>query len=123
MTTQTSVLLKIDAIVELNAEELWSAVWGSGFESDPVTRNWLKQYTFVEGDWDRLGVVQIWTHEDGDLGTFTVDDLANALAIAVNGGYHHVPCGGRISTDLDEIDSCVADLLLQLMVYGEERYA
>jgi hypothetical protein len=126
MTTTTTE--KVTVIVEIEADDLWSAVFGSAFESDPVSRAWLVDYSFVEGDWDKSGIVQI-TYRGGHFAEvesskmFNVQDLAAALSTAIARGYRHVPCGGKIDADFDNYDACVGDLLLQIMVYGEEVFA
>lgn len=114
---------KMNVTVDVDAEELWSAVFGSGFQFDEVTRSWMVRYHFIEGDWETPGIIKIWTVEDGYCGEFTIDQLLQALSIAISEGYNHVPCGGKIDTDFSNYDSCVADLLLQIMVYGKEIYA
>lgn len=127
--------------LEVNSDELWSAFWGSGFESDPVTRNWLMRAEYLDGTkWDKIGKVRLYyIPENGDeyderywgehykqyCSTLDVamEDIENALSLAIKEQYYHVPCGGRIDTNLDEWDSCVTALLLQLMVYGKEVWA
>lgn len=109
--------------------DLWGSVWGSGFESDPVTRNYLTKVEYLgEANWDTLGTVRLTyvsQHDDDVTETkdITVDDLAKALTLAITEGYQHSPCGGAITTDTDEWDACVADLLIQLALYGEEVWA
>ena len=50
---------KVSIKYELEDQELWSAMWGSGFESDPVTRNYLMSLDFIEGDWETVGMVKV----------------------------------------------------------------
>ena len=117
---------KVKIPVEVPAEELWSAVFGSGFESDPVSCEWLKGFRFIEGSWDVPGLVELWyINNEGSFqkSFYTAHDLAGALGVAMSKEYNHVPCGGRIGMDFSNYDSCVADLLLQVMVYGEEVFA
>ena len=126
MTTTTTEMVTVT--VEIEADDLWSAVFGSGFESDPVSLAWLVDYSFVEGDWDKSGIVKITYRnaEDEEVAeskTYNVQDLAAALSNAIARGYRHVPCGGKIDADFDNYDACVGELLLQIMVYGEEVFA
>jgi len=127
--------------LEIDSDEMWGALWGSGFESDPVSRNWLMTYEYIEGNWDKAGVTRVYyIPEDGDCDDpkywdedeykqhchtkdLTLADLERALSYAMKEGYNHVPCGGKIDTNTDNWDSCVADILLQIMVYGKEVYA
>lgn len=127
--------------LEVDSDEMWAMVWGSGFEGDPVTRNWLMMYEHIEGDWDKAGVTRIYyIPEDGDYEDpkywdedhykencaskdVTITELEQALSLAMQEGYRHVPCGGKIDTNVEDWDSCVADLLLQLVAYGKEVYA
>jgi hypothetical protein len=117
---------KVKIPIEVPAEELWGAVFGSGFESDPVSNEWLSGFRFIEGSWDIPGLVEIqYLDKEGNLqrNFYTAHDLASALGKAMSKNYNHVPCGGKIDTDFSNYDSCVADLLLQVMVYGEEVFA
>ena len=124
--TMKTTTYKVKIPVEVPAEELWSAVFGSGFESDPVSSEWLKGFRFIEGSWDVPGLVELWyINKEGSFqkSFYTAHDLASALGVAMSKEYNHVPCGGKIGMDFSNYDSCVADLLLQVMVYGEETFA
>lgn len=118
---------------EFKDVDLWSAFWGSGFESDPVTRNYLMSLDFIEGDWETLGVAEVdYVSEDDDTEgededkwltkRLNVEDITNALAIAMK-GYRHVPCGGDITPEFDNWDACISDIILQLALYGKEVWA
>lgn len=127
--------------IELDSEHLWASLWGSGFETDSVARNWLMTYEFLgSADWDCVGTARLWyipegaDEEDekfwGDdyqehcaFKDVTLEDIENALGKAMQEGYRHVPCGGNIDTDLDRWDACVGDILLQLIAYGKEVWA
>jgi hypothetical protein len=124
--TMKTTTYKVKVPIEVPAEELWGAVFGSGFESDPVSNEWLRGFRFIEGSWDVPGLVEIqYLDKEGNLkrNFYTAHDLAGALGVAMSKEYNHVPCGGKIGTDFSNYDSCVADLLLQVMVYGEEVFA
>jgi len=124
--TMKTTTYKVKIPIEVPAEELWSAVFGSGFESDPVSSEWLKGFRFIEGSWDVPGLVELWyINKEGSFqkSFYTAHDLAGALGVAMSKEYNHVPCGGKVGMDFSNYDSCVADLLLQVMVYGEEVFA
>ena len=124
--TMKTATYKVKIPIEVPAEELWSAVFGSGFESDPVSNEWLRGFRFIEGSWDIPGLVEIEyidKEEKVQRNFYTAHDLAGALGVAMSKEYNHVPCGGKIGMDFSNYDSCVADLLLQVMVYGEEVFA
>lgn len=119
---------------EISDLELWSSIWGSGFETDPVARNYLMSYEFISGTWENLGVVEIKYVDEHDPSEgedeskwltkwLTIEDLTNALQLAMSEGYRHVPCGGAIDTDTDRWDACVADIIIQLALYGKEVWA
>jgi len=119
---------------EVLDQELWSYMWGSGFESDPVTRNYLMSMEFIEGDWETIGTVEIgYVAEDDDTEgededkwltkRLNVEDITTALTKAMSEGYHHVPCGGKIGVDFDDWDACISDIILQLALYGKEVWA
>ena len=116
---------KVRITVEVPAEELWGAVFGSGFESDAVNDTWLRGVRFIQGTWDVPGLVEL-EYIDEDEKThkqfYSAHDLAGALSTAIAKGYGHAPCGGKIDMDFSNYDACVGDLLLQVMVYGELVY-
>ena len=126
--------------VQIEAEGLWSAFWGSGYEADPVTRNWLMNVEFLDGArWDKAGTARIWfvpedTEDETDFKystegyqshclnkDVTVAVIVETLGKVMAKGYGH--CGDPIDTDFDYWDSCVTDLLLQVIAYGKEVWA
>ena len=123
--TMNATAEKVRINVEVPAEELWSAVFGSGFESDTVNNVWLRGVRFIQGTWDIPGLVEL-EYIDEDEKThkqfYSAHDLAGALSAAIKKGYNHSPCGGKIDMDFSNYDACVGDLLLQVMVYGELVY-
>ena len=116
---------KVRINVEVPAKELWSAVFGSGFLWDGVNDEWLMGIKFIDGAWDVPGVVEL-TYLDEDEKPhkqfYNAHDLAGALSTSMAKGYNHSPCGCKIDMDFSNYDSCVGDLLLQVMVYGELIY-
>jgi hypothetical protein len=124
---------KVSIKYELEDQELWSAMWGSGFESDPVTRNYLMSLDFVEGDWETVGIVKVGYVDPNDdtegedetkwlTQSLNIVDLVEALELAIK-GYRHVPCGGDITPNLEDWDACISDIILQLALYGKEVWA
>lgn len=131
--------------LHIDNQELWSNLWGSGYELDPVNRNWLVHEEYNNGaewnKWDKYADVTIWYIPEGAdeqdekywrKDTFKqhcaskrvhVDTIATALSKAIEEGYRHVPCGGRITHDFEDWDSCVGDIILQLIAYGKEVWA
>lgn len=128
--------------IEVDDNELWSQLWGCGYESDPVNHNWLMNTEFKHGaDWEKLGTVTLWfIPENGDdtdekywdrdhykehcaSKDVTIKDIEDALSLAMREGYNHVPCGGKIDFNFDDWDGCVGDILLQLIAYGKEVWA
>jgi hypothetical protein len=53
--------------------------------------------------------------------TITLADGAKALTAVIGHKYHH--CGESITTDIDNWDACVQDLLLQEIIYGGYKFA
>jgi hypothetical protein len=127
--------------IPIDEQEIWSALWGSGYETDPVNHNWLMSTEFLgEADWDKMGTAQVWFIPEGEdesdekfwaddyqehcaVVQVTIEDIKNAVAKAMTLKYYHVPCGGKIDYDTEEWDSCVADILLQIICYGKEVWA
>lgn len=122
--------------IELDDTELWSAVFGSAWDEDPVAHSWCMGYQFIGGaDWETVGMVCIQYIPEGgneddcedeskwDTVTLGIKDIERGLSIAVKEGYRHVPCGGNIGWDFEDYDSCVGELILQLAVYGKEVWA
>lgn len=102
--------------VRIPADDLWSAVFGSAFE----TWSWYYSVDYIEGDWDVPGKVMImaWdgVHEDYDhLNEYVIDldDLVEAYTKYVNLGY---------KTMYDDLDAVYGDVVVQLAMYGEVIY-
>ena len=138
MATITTVtkdeVLTTTTTYEINDESLWTGIWGSGFENDPVARNWFMSLDFIEGDWDKVGVAEVkyvdekdteegWNQDKWLTKRLTIDDLVKAFQFAMTEGYSHVPCGGAIDLDTERWDGCVGDIIIQLAVYGKEVWA
>jgi hypothetical protein len=104
--------------VTVNAQDMWSSVFGSGWEYSPV-RITVK---YGEGaDWETMGTAQVTIGDDAEerkTATITVQELAEAYGKLVAIGYHH--CGAPIS--LEDMDACSSFDVLQMAVFGELVY-
>jgi len=118
---------EITVKTKINGNKLWSAVFGSAFETMP----WWKALKFVDCDWDQMptnlvGHVRVGIDdpefEEGEKIQFEdirIEHLVKGLEICIEKGYHH--CGIPISVDLD-YDSCAGDVILQCAIFGELVY-
>jgi hypothetical protein len=104
--------------VTVNAEDLWSNVFGGGWEYSSV-RITVK---YSEGaDWQTMGSANVTIGDDAEerkTATVTVQELAEAYGKLVAMGYHH--CGAPI--ELDDMDACSSFDVLQMAVFGELVY-
>lgn len=111
---------KILVSMPRDKDDLWSEVFGSGWEHMP----WWVGAKYLEGDWDKSGQV-IMSFLDPDDPTestsltkrLNIVDIANAYSSLMSSGYKH--CGG---CSLDDADACTADAVLQVAVFGEFVY-
>lgn len=106
--------------MSITRDELWSEVFGSGYEA--VVDEWLVAERFIDGDWETPGTVQLVVEDPEEDGHITkaidADDLYRAYEIAVERGYNH--CGSPINDQ--DFDACVGDIILQIAVYDEVVY-
>lgn len=115
--------------IHMDDADLWSEIFGGGWESDPVSNEWIHGIAFDGGDWNIPCVATVGYYPEGqddddpklEKKDLTVDDLAKALSVAIAKEMHH--CDTMFSTDTTHWDSCVADVVLQLAVLGEYRFA
>lgn len=108
--------------VEVDPEELWTEVFGSGYETWP----WWNMVTFSEGDWETPGVawLSIIDPDDYDsqpvVASVNMDRLVwayeQAIATCVDA------CTGKPIYPGSDIDACVGDCILQIAVQGEVVY-
>ncbi len=112
---------------EHKKQDLWEATMGSGWESDPVINAFCTNVEyFGDTDWDKIGTFKLtYYNEDEEEREITlgIADLERGLRVCMDKHYRHVPCGGVIDTDFDNWDSCVASLVIQVAIFGEEVYA
>lgn len=108
MTNET-----VRLVVDVDARELWSNVFGSGFETYP----WWDAVEYYDGaDWDTPGSVRLWvidpdTGESEGRGTVTVFRLAEAVS--------KLP---HIASRWHDMDADDADQVLQMAILGEVRF-
>ena len=108
---------------EIESQKLWDAVAGSG-----VYYEWFRSLEGLEFGQPPCEVkVTAWDpHSKGGdsenlTKTITVDAMFRAFVALVKAGYSH--CGVPFGPDvLEDPDACVADLILQVAVYGEVTY-
>ena len=116
---------------EVDEKELWYQTFGSGYELNAVTHNWLMGVFFDEGtEWDKPGKAVIYyIPEDGDdtdskywgedyakhchSKEITPEVLVEALNKIMRLGWYH--CGYKVDTDWDNWDSCSGDLMFQMI--------
>lgn len=116
------VTLTKQSSVTLDADDLWSAVMGSGWETWP----WWQSVKYLEGDWDVPGRVQV-SIDDPDaedaalVRVITLSALIDAVHTVNERGFVDL-CTGR-PIDWEDLDACVGDLVLQIAIFGKEIYA
>ena len=89
--------MKITIPKRIDADELWSDVFGSGWE----TYEWWYGHRYEDGEGQYITPI-------------TIDDLVLAYTRLSQSDYTH--CGGFT---LDAPDACTGDAILQLCIYGE----
>jgi hypothetical protein len=126
MTKQT---ITINVAMEYDAEDLWTSVTGSGWETMP----WWKKAKYSKAtiaSWNDGGdpstyaiEVEIDDPEDEEkviAKTVTLADIAEACPKVWASKLHH--CGSRIDSNIDNYDSCVGDIIMQMVMLGEVIY-
>lgn len=106
--------------VEIDAQELWSGVLGSAYESFEW---WLGEKYVGDADWETPGQVII-TYEDPDTNeakrkTLDVNDFARAYQMALKNKNYHC---GSYKIDIEDPDACVGDIVMQYAIFGEIIY-
>lgn len=111
---------KIPVTIQMDADELWSEVFGSfgGYYPD-----WIHEIRFVTGSWKKHGLCYITAESvddswappsDTKVHRVYVEDIAKAYGALMNMGWKH--CGG---CGVDDPDACTSDAVLQHAVYGK----
>lgn len=110
---------KVVVPLALDTDEIWSDVFGSGYEYSP----WWVRVSYSPGaDWDVAGTATIkhWGKDDDtvlEITQVTIEDIANAYAKLIADKWTH--CGG---CGLDDPDACSSDVVLQVAIFGEIVY-
>jgi len=114
-------MAKIMIEMEVDEQNLMSSVFDN-----------LHQPWWMEFDWDWqandkevVKVVEITYDdeetEDGVKVTVTLEDIVEAYTKVITGDYYH--CGEKVTADMDEWDTCCADIVLQLAIFKELMFA
>lgn len=99
--------------------EFWSSIMGStefGFEW------WLRVKYLGDADWDKPGLVQLTVMDENNeplTKVLTLDDLVKAYEEIVAKKHWH--CG--VAVDIEDMDECASDLVLQQAMFGEVIYS
>jgi hypothetical protein len=103
-------------ILEVDDKEVWSAVFGSAWES--FGNHW-HECEWLEGGWDTVGKVRLVAIDEDSLETteaiIGIDELLKALPIANKQVYMDL-------LDFDNYDSICGDAVLQVCVLGSVIY-
>lgn len=104
---------KVTIEIELDADELWSSVFGSAFES--FGDHWVEVDYLGHTAWDKAGLVKLTCFDESYnevTKMITIDDLVRALPIA-NDKVH------MDLFDLENYDAVCGDAVLQVAVLGD----
>lgn len=103
---------------EIDEAEFWSSIMGS---SEFPHEWWLKIKYHGEADWDVPGSVTVTALDENDnpvSKTLTIEDLVKAYEVVIDKQYHH--CGTKV--DIDNMDDCSSDMVLQVAMFGDVVY-
>jgi hypothetical protein len=102
----------------MDAAEFWSSVMGS---LEFMGEYWRKVKYHGDATWEVPGIVTI-TADNGEgeeiAKSLTIEDLVQAYEAVIAKPYYH--CGGTI--DIDDMDECASDIVLQQAVFGDVIY-
>jgi hypothetical protein len=110
---------KITIPLEIDADEVWSDIFGSGWEHSDW---WVRITHHDDGAWDKPSPITVkhWGRDDDtviEVTHLTVEQVLTAYAKLLGERYTH--CGG---CPLDDPDACTSDAVLQFAVFGEFIY-
>ena len=101
-------------------KDIWDAVVGFDFAN---MRYWVQTVDY-EGWQEPCDITLQHQPKDGgeelQTSTVTPDQLVDAYAFLVANNWTH--CGGYSLRELDEADSCLADLVIQQAIFGEQVF-
>lgn len=107
--------------VKVDTKELWSAVFGSGFE----TYEWYSEVEYLDGaGWDTPGQVRIvidcWDDDEEPVEkVLSPNDILAVWAKFVEEGKTY---WGTSYMDIDQADADFGDSILQYAILGDEVY-
>lgn len=103
---------------KIDDTEFWSNIMGS---TEFPNEWWLKVEYHGDASWEVPGTVTI-TADNGEGETvaksLTIDDLVKAYEFVVANKYHHC----NVTVDIDNMDECASDLVLQVAMFGDVIY-
>ena len=104
--------------ITVDADELWSDVFGSGWEYS----EWFTYVEYVGCSWDTAGTAKVthWSSDDEgvtEVTSVTIDDIVRGYSILASDNWLH--CNGDA---LNNPDACTSDAILQMAIYGELVY-
>lgn len=114
MTTLSQTKVKIE--FEVDAQELWSTVFGSSPFS--FGDHFTEAEYLDDANWERMGRITVEGYDENDnlvKKTLDVNDLAKALPIANQQVYMDL-------FNFDNYDSICADAVMQVAVFGKVIY-
>lgn len=105
----------------IDADEFWSSVMGSGWE----TYTWWQSVAYIDdSDWNVPGSVAVTIDNPEGAGVRKATIDVAVLAAAWNtlvAADHRDACTGR-RFDIEDVDACVGDAVMQHAVLGEVVY-
>jgi hypothetical protein len=97
----------------MDADEFWSEIFGASFE----IWEWWFAVNYIEGDWDKAGTVEVIAEHEGsdelEIKRFTVEEIASAYNACLAKG---------LDVDIENMDACSSDLVIQMAMFGEIIY-
>lgn len=104
--------MKINLAMQVDADELWSSVFGSGFDTFP----WWHSVQFLDGaEWNVRGTVELEI-DDPEF----PEGSGKYRTMYVN--VYDLAAHWRVGDDPEDMDSIAADALLQSVIFGTEVY-
>jgi hypothetical protein len=111
----------VQIITEIDADELWSRIWGSEPQS---FGSWWRGLRFTEGDWDKAGHAHVLMEDanegEGTDKTVSVVITLTDIVLALNDP--KFPAHLRKNIMNDNADCIDSDAVIQFIVYGEVVY-
>jgi hypothetical protein len=117
----------VETQVDVNIKDVWEMMWGcdgAGFAYWVSKVRRLDDGSFSPWVLDEAGNLKpnpqnfiVYTEEDDDWHTITLEKIAKGYAQARAEGVTH--CSG---CNIDDADACVEDIILQYAAFGEMVY-